>query len=302
MKSIKFLTLIIFLFSGELAFAKDEEVWMYGWRPASTQERYEDYMNRLYVTKPYQQVDYERDVLDLYSELQSYETLSFYCQSEIMRSIPKIIPDLDIRLAYQAWIEKNKEYIEQVNTLWNKFITPLENSKKYKLLEKIETRNKYSISRLDPRSAGDSSSCREVTNQFAYKDYNGQVIANESEDKRFSDAYRNIDFYLHPEKKEAFIKALKKQLNAGLVGERACKKSGGTWQPVGMRQSMACITKYPDAGKSCTDSSQCKGGCMDVTPYNHKGARIGKCRVDDNRFGCFSYLVNGEWRGSMCVD
>ena len=95
---------------------------------------------------------------------------------------------------------------------------------------------------------------------------------------------------------------MKKQLDAGLSAKRACKKSGGSWQPVGMRQSMACITKYPDAGKSCTDSSQCKGGCMDVTPHKHMGTRIGKCREDNNRFGCFSWLEKGEFRGSMCVD
>lgn len=96
---------------------------------------------------------------------------------------------------------------------------------------------------------------------------------------------------------------MKGQLDAGLAGEKACKKAGDTWRPVGIQQSMACIKKYPDAGKSCTDSSQCKGGCMDVTPYGHKGKPIGKCRVDNDSFGCFVYLIHGERGGSgLCVD
>ena len=66
MKSLKFLALIIFLLSGDLVFGKDEEVWMYGWRPAETQELYDSYMQRLYVTKPYLQENYEKDVFDLF--------------------------------------------------------------------------------------------------------------------------------------------------------------------------------------------------------------------------------------------
>lgn len=301
MKTLKFLTLAILSFWGALAFGQDENVWMYGWRPAATQELYDFYIERLYVTKPYVQEDYERDVFNLYSRLQISKKLSDYCQGKIKEE-PSLKYISNIKSTYQAWRTENNEYIEQINSLWDKIAKNLNGDKKIALLGKIEQQNKDSILSLE-RYHDVSQPCWEVSGRFAYADYKGKIIGKASEDKRFSDAYRNVDFFLHPEKKENFIKVLKAQLDAGLAGEKACKKSGGIWKPVGMRGSMACITKYPDAGKSCTDSSQCKGGCLDMTPYNHKGNPIGKCREDDDVHGCFSYLKKGERGGSnMCID
>ena len=300
MKSLKFLALIIFLLSGDLVFGKDEDVWMYGWRPAETQELYDSYMQRLYVAKPYLQENYERDVFDLYSRLQNYKKLGDYCQGKA-RDWQDEKRILNVKGVYQAWKEENKEYIQLINSLWASLVKDANSNRVRDFLTKIEEQNKRSVPIFE-RSDDVDTQCKKVYIKFGREDQSGKIIGRESEDKRFSDAYRNIDFYLHPEKKEVFIKELKKQLDAGLSAKRACKKSGGSWQPVGMRQSMACITKYPDAGKSCTDSSQCKGGCMDVTPHKHMGTRIGKCREDNNRFGCFSWLEKGEFRGSMCVD
>ncbi len=42
----------------------------------------------------------------------------------------------------------------------------------------------------------------------------------------------------------------------------ACTQQGGVMRKVCLSQSLACVTPYPDAGKVCTDNSQCKGGCF----------------------------------------
>jgi hypothetical protein len=292
MKNLKTLTLIVFLLSGELAFGQDEEVWMYGWRPAETQTLYDSYMQRLYVTKPYLQENYEKDVFDLYSRLQNYKKLSDYCQGKAKdwQDKKRI---LNVKGAYQAWKEENKEYIQLINSLWVSLVKDIKNNRVRELVVKLEEQNKSSLPIFE-RSDDDDAQCKKVYLKFGREDQSGKITGRESEDKRFSDAYRNIDFYMHPEKKEAFIKVLKKQLDAGLSGERACKKSGGSWQPVGMRQSMACITKYPDAGKSCTDDSQCKGGCIAVTPIDHQGVHVGRCKTDDDITDCSTHLIKGH--------
>ena len=42
----------------------------------------------------------------------------------------------------------------------------------------------------------------------------------------------------------------------------ACATQGGSWQPICMMQKPACVLTYKDAGKACTDSSQCSGSCI----------------------------------------
>lgn len=302
MKSLKYLIVIVIISSsGEFAFGQDENIWMYGWRPAETQELYDSYMQRLYVTKPYLQENYEKDVFNLYSRLQNYKKLSVYCQGKT-KSRPDEKHGLNIKGTYQAWTEENKEYIQLINSLWNSLAKDTKNNNVRELVAKIEEQNKSGVPIFESSEDVDKQ-CRKVYRIFGYEDQSGNITGRASEEKRFSNAYRNINFFLHPEKKEEFKKELKKQLDVGLAGEKACKKSGGTWQPIGMRQSMACITKYPDAGKSCTDSSQCKGGCLDVTPHDHVGDRIGKCKTDDDHFGCTTYLTQGKRDGPvLCVD
>jgi hypothetical protein len=301
MKSLKCLTVIVLLLSGKFAFGQDQNIWMYGWRPAATQELYDSYMDQLYVKTPYLQEHYERDIYQLYAGLKDYEKISQYCDGKMTDSL-KLGYVVNIRVGYQAWGKENKGYIDLIVSLWNKLIGTMSNDKKREWIEKVESQNKSRIEHLRYNGSVDES-CRKVALDFAYEDQAKNIIGIKSEQERFSDAYRNVDFFLHPEKKEEFKKELKRQLDVGLAGEKACKKLGGTWQAVGMRQSMACITKYPDAGKSCTDNSQCKGGCLDVTPHDHVGDRIGKCKTDNDHFGCTSYLTQGKRDGPvLCID
>jgi hypothetical protein len=82
---------------------------------------------------------------------------------------------------------------------------------------------------------------------------------------------------------------------------------GGAVRPVCMSQQDKCVTQFPDAGKTCSTSSQCKGKCMvDLTAYcdsqgkcsarepPETGARVlGTCQVDDNPCGSFIFVEGG---------
>ena len=73
---------------------------------------------------------------------------------------------------------------------------------------------------------------------------------------------------------------------------------------VGRAQTWQCVVKYADAGKRCTDASQCEGQCeiagnSGLVP----GARaVGQCQVDSNRFGCRTTVKDGKAEATLCID
>lgn len=87
----------------------------------------------------------------------------------------------------------------------------------------------------------------------------------------------------------------------------ACKKEGGKLRKVGMMGDLKCIVPYPDAGRDCTDSQQCQGGCFAVfegvkgLPKSGTSA-IGKCKADNNPFGCYTRVDRGRVGDSVCID
>lgn len=84
----------------------------------------------------------------------------------------------------------------------------------------------------------------------------------------------------------------------------ACTARGGEMQQVGRMQSWQCVVKYADAGKPCTDASQCEGQCeiagnSGVAP----GAAVtGVCQADSNRFGCRTTVKDGKAEATLCID
>lgn len=86
------------------------------------------------------------------------------------------------------------------------------------------------------------------------------------------------------------------------LGEAATKKEclvkGGVWQKWGLAQLEYCQIPAKDAGKSCTDQSQCTYRCISET-----GTVPGKCATYKNTFGCFGLVNNGKAeRPLLCVD
>jgi putative hemolysin len=88
------------------------------------------------------------------------------------------------------------------------------------------------------------------------------------------------------------------------VSASACTARGGEMQQVGRMQSWQCVVKYADAGKRCTDASQCEGQCeitgnSGVAPGT---ATAGVCQADSNRFGCRTTVENGKAGNTLCID
>ena len=58
----------------------------------------------------------------------------------------------------------------------------------------------------------------------------------------------------------------------------ACAAKGGKIQPVGKAQIPTCVTPYADAGKACTDKSQCQGACILEGNLEPQGPVTGQCQ------------------------
>ena len=88
------------------------------------------------------------------------------------------------------------------------------------------------------------------------------------------------------------------------ISTSSCSSRGGEMQQVGRAQTWQCVVKYADAGKRCTDASQCEGQCeiagnSGLAP----GARaVGQCQVDSNRFGCRTTVKDGKVEATLCID
>lgn len=87
------------------------------------------------------------------------------------------------------------------------------------------------------------------------------------------------------------------------VEKQACAKVGGKVQRAGLRGSYHCVQTYPDAGKICSDSSECVGQCRTVSSRAMGKPGTGTCQNIDVPFGCFALVNNGMVDGAMlCVD
>jgi|GEM_PF-2390373 len=65
-----------------------------------------------------------------------------------------------------------------------------------------------------------------------------------------------------------------------------CTASGGHWQRVCMMGTLACVTPYADAGKACTDGSECAGKrCLapsGTASLPGQGPMQGQCITNNN--------------------
>lgn len=90
------------------------------------------------------------------------------------------------------------------------------------------------------------------------------------------------------------------------IDEEDCIAGGGAVVQDGLLGLYRCTTPYGDAGKLCSDASDCEGRCMGddtVTDYDAPtGEVVGKCEVNDSPFGCFALVENGSVGPALCVD
>ena len=83
----------------------------------------------------------------------------------------------------------------------------------------------------------------------------------------------------------------------------ACEAEHGNWRRIGKAGYPACIHTSRDAGKACSDAADCQFGC-DAGMQNPatSGQVVGKCSVNDDRFGCHAWVEHGHVKEALCVD
>ncbi|GHB01908.1 hypothetical protein GCM10009069_25860 [Algimonas arctica] len=82
----------------------------------------------------------------------------------------------------------------------------------------------------------------------------------------------------------------------------ACVQRGGYVERAGMLGAERCTTPFSDGGLVCTDSNQCQGQCRGDLSSEMGASVSGVCQANDNPFGCFSEVVNGQAGPGLCVD
>jgi putative hemolysin len=85
-----------------------------------------------------------------------------------------------------------------------------------------------------------------------------------------------------------------------------CAARGGVVDTVGRMQRQVCRVPYADAGKTCSNKSDCTARCIldreegDTEPGNSRVT--GKCQQYETQFGCFSEVDGGRVTSTICVD
>jgi len=63
------------------------------------------------------------------------------------------------------------------------------------------------------------------------------------------------------------------------------------------------VQPFADAGKQCTDTSQCEGKCVGTADQASSTVPLsGQCQPDDRMFGCYSEIKQAKAVNTICVD
>lgn len=82
----------------------------------------------------------------------------------------------------------------------------------------------------------------------------------------------------------------------------ACVQSGGFVERAGLLGAERCTMPFSDASLVCTSSDQCQGQCRGDLNSDMGTQVTGVCQANDNPFGCFTEVVNGQAGPGLCVD
>ncbi|MGE3475063.1 MAG: SUMF1/EgtB/PvdO family nonheme iron enzyme [Rhodospirillaceae bacterium] len=95
------------------------------------------------------------------------------------------------------------------------------------------------------------------------------------------------------------------EVDAQVAKVTTCLAEGGHMQLAGFARNVLCIKPYADAGKTCSDESECEGGCMFERGMKMPPAgqpAMGVCKRDNYSFGCRTYVKGGKVIPGPCVD
>lgn len=84
-----------------------------------------------------------------------------------------------------------------------------------------------------------------------------------------------------------------------------CAARGGVVDTVGRMQREVCRIPHADAGKTCSNKSDCAGRCIykgDLGDAAPAEPVTGQCQQYVTQFGCFSEVDGGKIKSTICVD
>lgn len=88
----------------------------------------------------------------------------------------------------------------------------------------------------------------------------------------------------------------------GRCDDKTCAAANGLCAYAGFCFGQACVKKTPDANRTCTDSSQCVGGCL-ARPSTPPGPGTGACSPTAITLGCHVWVSKGVVsRATLCGD
>ncbi len=84
--------------------------------------------------------------------------------------------------------------------------------------------------------------------------------------------------------------------------KRACAARGGTIQPICMMGELACVIRYRDGGKRCSDKRDCTGECLYEGPDPPPVRATGSCERTSDPCGCKAPVHHGHVEPTLCAD
>ncbi|XEA95578.1 hypothetical protein AB3X09_00705 [Xanthomonas tesorieronis] len=90
---------------------------------------------------------------------------------------------------------------------------------------------------------------------------------------------------------------------AATTDAAACAAQGGSLRPLGRRGLLKCVIPFADAGKACSDKSQCHGDCLAAALVPAGTAAQGVCQRDiSENYGCRQTVQGGVGGSQICID
>ena len=87
------------------------------------------------------------------------------------------------------------------------------------------------------------------------------------------------------------------------IDQEQCRAEGGTIRGVGMFGAPACVKPFSDAGKICSDKSECQGLCKARESEVVGSLSTGTCQRDTHDiYGCYNKVESGKVVAGICLD
>lgn len=92
-------------------------------------------------------------------------------------------------------------------------------------------------------------------------------------------------------------------VQAPAENEGDCARQGGSWRPICLMGKPACVVTFADAGRACTDGSQCASKqCIAQTKAAPDAPAAGICTSTSDPCGCKQFIQNGKAGYPLCID